>query len=208
MTNTVFTRLQRISWPILCFSLLLLVLNACSDASTPTTTVTNAPPPVWTNYQSNVFTMNYFSNWNAATKDFYLGTHYPPLEMLQGEVFTRSSTTFLQVAYAPDTNNKGSAKDIMLKFLLNSSTAPATTASLSKITLAKETWYQGSIAKQATQSNGEQVQVKETVLGIDRKISSKSTEVYLIFYQDSASTYAQNTQSFFQRMVNSFQFAS
>ena len=206
MTNTAFARLTRISWPSLCFSMLLLALTACSDSTTATTT--NAPPPVWTNYQSHVFTMNYFSSWNAATKDFYLGTHYPQLEMLQGESFTKGETTFLQVAYAVDTSGKASAKDIMLTFLLNSSSAPAKTSSLTTTTLAKETWYQGSVEKQITQSNGAQVSVKETVLGMDRKIGPKSTEVYLIFYQDSPGTYAQNTHDFFQRMVNSFQFAS
>ncbi len=199
MTHVLLTRLPG---PLLCFVIVLAFLSSCSDAST-----TREPPPqpVWRNYQGQAFTMSYFSNWDVATKDFYLGTRYPPLEMLQGEIFTRSGA-FLQVAYATKTNKQASAQDILLKFLLNSSTRSAAKSSLSTITLDKATWYQGTVAKQVKQKDGTVLAVEETALGIDRKTSSKSAEIYLILYQDNASSYPQNTHDFFERMVNSFQF--
>ena len=149
--------------------------------------------------------MNYFSNWSVATKDLYLGTHYPPLEMLQGMIFTSGGapTTYLQVAYAISTDKTASAKDILLKFLLNASPAPG----LSTTTLDNETWYQGSIEKQVKQSNGSLLALKETALGINHKVSAQQTKIYLIFYQDAASTYTRDTHDFFERMVNSFHFA-
>jgi hypothetical protein len=204
LTHTLLARLARVYGPFLCFVMLLATLSSCSDAST--TSASPAPPPVWKNYQGLAFTMSYFSNWDAATKDFYLGTRYPPLEMLQGEIFTRSGA-FLQVAYAVKTNKQASVQDIMLKFLLNASAQPAAKSSLSTTTLDKATWYQGTVTKQAKQSNGTVLAVEETALGIDRKTGSKSDEIYLILYQDSASSYPQNTRDFFERMVNSFQFA-
>jgi hypothetical protein len=198
------TWLARLSGPLLCFVILLALLSSCSNAST--TSAPPAPPPVWKNYQGNAFTMSYFSNWSTATKDFYLGTRYPPLEMLQGEIFTRNGA-FLQVAYAMKTNKQASAQDIMLKFLLNPSTQPAAKSSLSTTTLDKATWYQGTVTKQVKQRNGTVLAVEETALGIDRKTGPKSDGIYLIFYQDNASSYPQNTRDFFERMVNSFQFA-
>lgn len=203
MKHTPLARLAHIYCPCLLPAVLLVVLSSCSG-----TAVKNAPPPVWTHYQGNTFALGYFSNWSVSTKDLYLGTRYPPLEMLQGETFTRNNaaTAFLQVVYAMPTNSKASAQDIMLKFLLNSSPQAAAPSSLSKITLAQETWYQGSVEKQVKQSNGTPLTIKQTALGIDRKNSAGKAEVYLIIYQDSTDTYAQDTHDFFERMVNSFQF--
>jgi len=205
LTHTLLARLARVYGPLLCFVVLLATLSSCSNASTTSTPPT--PPPVWKNYQGQAFTMSYFSSWGAATKDFYLGTRYPPLEMLQGEIFTRNGA-FLQVAYAVKMDKQANAQDIMLKFLLNAATQPATKASLSTTTLDKATWYQGTVTKQVKQSNGTVLAIEETAFGIDRRTGSKSSEMYFIFYQDTASSYPQNTRDFFERMVNSFQFAS
>src|SRR5579875_84658 len=201
--NSLITRLTRIFYLSLCFSVALLVLSSCSGGTTIT------PPPVWKNYQGSAFTLSYLSNWEVATKDFYLGTQYPQLEMLQGMVFIKqgSASTFLQVEYAVRTNSLASAKDIMLKFLLGSSGHPAPASSLSQTILAGENWYQGTVEKRVSQG-GSTLSIKETVLGVDRVISSKSTEIYLLFYQDVASTYSQNVHDFFTRMVKSFRFAS
>jgi hypothetical protein len=117
-----------------------------------------------------------------------------------------NAPTFLQVAYAARISGATSAKAIMLTFLLGSSDHPAAPSSLSQITLAGETWYQGTVQKQVSQGNGSPLSVKETVLGIDRTISSNKTEIYLILYQDAAGTYSQNVHDFFTRMVKSFQF--
>jgi hypothetical protein len=192
---------------VLYLALLLVSLSSCSFFGAGAPTI-QAAPPVWTSYQSTLFTMKYFSNWDVATKDFYLGTHYPQLEMLQGTLFTKqgASTTFLQVAYATKINKAASAKDIMLKFLLASSTQPAAASSLSTTMLSGETWYQGSIEKQITQSDGPKLEMQETALGVDRTTSSGSTEIYLIFYQDTTRTFDQNTHDFFERMIQSFQF--
>lgn len=192
--------LARVCCLCLCLVVASGILSSCSDAAAK-----KSPPPVWTNFQSNAFTMNYFSNWSVATKDLYLGTHYPPLEMLQGMLFTSAGapSTYLQVAYAISSDKTASAKDILLKFLLNASPTPG----LSTTILDNETWYQGSIKKQARQSNGSLLALKETALGVNHKVSARQTEIYLIFYQDAASTYTQNTHDFFERMVNSFHFA-
>ncbi len=200
--DALITLLARISCSFLGV-LVPIVLSSCSGATT-----TRISPPVWTNYRGNAFTINYLSNWDVATKDLYLGTRYPQLEMLRGTVFTRqgASTTFLQVVYAVRTSNTASAKDIMLKFLLGSPSHSAAASSLSTTTLAGENWYQGSIEKQVSQGDGPTVAVKEMVLGIDHATGGKSTEIYLIFYQDATSTYTQNTRDFFQRMLTSFHF--
>ena len=201
--NSLIARLSRMFYLPLCLAVILIVLSSCSGGTSTTTA-----PPVWKSYQGSAFTLSYLSNWEVATKDLYLGTHYPQLEMLQGMAFVKqgNAATFLQVVYAVRTSSAASAKDIMLKFLLGSSGHPATVSSLSQTALAGETWYQGTVEKQVSQGNGSTLSVKETVLGIDRTISSKSTEIYLIFYQDAASTYSQNVRDFFTRMVKSFQF--
>lgn len=197
--KTLIARVARVCCLGLCLAVTLGILSSCSG-----TAAKKAPPPVWTHFQGSAFAMNYFSNWSIATKDLYLGTHYPPLEMLQGMLFTSgsASTTYLQVSYATSTSKTASAKDIMLKFLLTSSSA----SSLSTTTLDNETWYQGSLEKQVKQSDGSLLSIKETALGVNHKTSAHNTEIYLIFYQDAASTYTQNTRAFFERMVNSFHF--
>lgn len=174
--NSLIARLTRIIYLSLCFAVALLVLSSCSGGTAA------APPPVWKNYQGSAFTLSYLSNWEVATKDFYLGTQYPQLEMLQGMAFIKqgSATTFLQVEYAVRTSSLASAKDIMLKFLLGSSDHPASASSLSQMMLAGESWYQGTVEKQVSQG-GSTLSIKETVLGIDRTISPKSTEIYLLF---------------------------
>lgn len=201
--NTLRTHLARPFYPLLGL-LVLLALSACSGAST-----TSAPPPAWKNYQSQLFTMSYLSNWQITTKDLYLGTRYPQLEMLNGMAFTRQggATTFLQVTYATKTASAVSAKDIMLKFLLGSAAHPAAAASLSTTTLDGASWYQGTAEKQASQPDGSTVTVKETVLGIDHATSAGGAEIYLIVYQDAVNTYGQTERDFFQRMVTSFHFA-
>lgn len=202
--NSLIARLSRMFYLSLCLVVVLVVLSSCSGD-----TSTTAAPPVWKNYRGSAFTLSYFSNWEVATKDVYLGTRYPRLEMLQGMAFVKqaNATTFLQVAYAARTSKAASVKDIMLTtFLLGSSGHPAAPSSLSQITLAGETWYQGTVEKQVSQGDGSTLLVKETVLGIDRTISSNNTEIYLILYQDAAGTYSQNVHDFFTRMVKSFQF--
>jgi len=203
--NSLIARLSRMFYLPLSLVVVLVVLSSCSGGAS-----TTAAPPVWKNYQGSAFTLSYLSNWEVATKDVYLGTRYPQLEMLQGMAFVKQANaiTFLQVAYAGRTSSAVSAKGIMLKFLLGSSSHPAAPSSLSQTTLAGETWFQGTVEKQVSQGNGSPLSVKETALGIDRTISSNKTEIYLIFYQDAASTYSQNVQNFFTRMVKSFQFVS
>lgn len=195
-----FIPLVHRSWfCVLCLLWLLVALSSCGDASSP---------PVWKNYQGTAFTMNYFSNWDVAAKDFYLGTHYPPLEMMQGMVFTKqgNETTFVQVVYAENTNGKASVSDLLRKFILGSLQQPVAASSLTTTALAGDDWSQGVVEKQVSVNNGSQVSVKETALGVQHAVSPNQTEIYIIIYQDTVSAYDQTKHDFFTRMVNSFHF--
>ena len=188
-----------------CLSLagLVILLSACGDNNS-----SQARPAVWTNYQGQAFAMNYFSSWGVATKDLYLGTSYPELEMMQGIAFTspdNGTTTFVQVVYAENSSGKASINDLLRKYILGSLKQPVAASSLTTTTLAGETWSQGTVEKTV---NGSATQVKETALGISYKAHSGKAELYLIIYQTDASTAGKTYQDFFARMVNSFQFAS
>src|ERR1700680_2399739 len=84
-----------------CLSLagLVILLSACGDNNQ-----SQAKPAVWTNYQGQAFAMNYFSSWGVATKDLYLGTSYPQLEMMQGIAFTSPDNGTIQVVYAENSS--------------------------------------------------------------------------------------------------------
>ncbi len=194
----------------LCLPVLLVGLSSCSffglGAAPP-------KPAVWTNYQGKMFTMNYFTNWDVGTKDMYLGTSYPQMEMLQGIDFANqgSLTSFVRVVYAENTNGKASVSDLLSKYILGTVTQPLPASSLTNTTLAGETWSQGIAEKQVSSTGdtgGSLVQVKETALGVSYKVGTNSTELYLLIYQDATSTYNQTNHDFFTRMMNSFHFAT
>lgn len=183
---------------------LLVVLSACGASAPP------AKPAVWTNYQGNVFAMNYFSSWGVGTKDLYLGATYPQLEMLQGMAFTSpdSATTFVQVVSAANTNGKVSVSDLLSKHVLGTPTAPVATTKFTTTTLGGVTWTQGVGEKQVTGNDGSTVTVQETALGVSRVVSAGKTEIYLLLYQNQTGSAGQAAQSYLTRMVNSFKFAS
>ena len=188
-----------------CLSLagLVILLSACGDNNQ-----SQAKPAVWTNYQGQAFAMNYFSSWGVATKDLYLGTSYPQLEMMRGIAFTspdNGTTTLVQVVYAENSSGKASINDLLRKYILGSLKQPVAASSLTTTTLAGETWSQGTVEKTV---NGSATQVKETALGVSYKVHSSKAELYLIIYQADASAAGKTYQDFFARMVNSFQFAS
>jgi hypothetical protein len=188
-----------------CLSLmgLVILVSACGDSAPPP-----ARPAVWTPYQGQAFAMTYLNSWGVATKDLYLGTSYPELEMLQGMAFTspdNGTTTFLQVVSAEDSSGKASVQGLLLKYILGTSTQPVAASSLTTTTLAGETWSQGTVEKT---DNGSTTQVKETALGVKHKAPSGKTELYVIIYQADASTAEKIYQDFFARMMDSFQFAS
>ncbi len=183
---------------------LLMLLSSCGD-STP-----SAKPATWTNYQGKAFVMNYFSSWGVATKDLYLGTSYPQLEMLQGMAFTspESATTFVQVVYAENTDGKASVSDLLRKYILGTLKQPVAASSLTKTTLAGETWSQGVIEKQVSTNNASTVLIKKAALGVNHVVNANKKEIYLIIYQDETSSFDKTAQDFFTRMVNSFRFGS
>lgn len=194
----------------LCLPALLVVLSSCSFLGLG---ATPAKPAVWTNYQGKMFAMNYFTDWDVATKDMYLGTSYPQLELLQGMVFANqgSPTTFVQVVYAGSTTGDASISDLLRKHILGTDSQPLAAANLTNTTLAGVTWSQGVVEKQISSTGspgGSQVQVKETALGVSYPVKANQTEVYLIIYQDATSTYDQTNHDFFTRMMNSFHFVA
>lgn len=200
---------SRRNW-LWCLSLpaLLMVLSSCAffGSGAPP-----AKPATWTNYQSQVFAMNYYTSWNVSTRGLYLGTSYPPLEALQGMIFSDqgSPTTFVQVVYAENTDGKASISDLLSKYILGTVQQPVAASSLTTTTLAGQTWSQGTLEKQVSSSGapgGSALKVKETALGVSTALSSGKQEVFLIVYQDSSSTYSQTQHDYFTRMVNSFQF--
>jgi len=197
------------SWWV-CLPGLLVVLSSCSlfGGETPPQN-----PPAWTNYQGKDFTMNYFSNWDIGTKDLYLGTSYPQLELLQGTSIIKHgvSLPLVQVVHANNPGGGTTLNDILLKFILGSPKKPVATTSLTSTTLAGESWSQGSVEKQMNVSNGsnkQTVSVKETALGINHTVAPNKTEIYIIILQDAASTYDKTDHDTFERMVKSFHFAS
>jgi hypothetical protein len=183
---------------------LLIVLSACGASSPP------AKPAVWTKYQNDTFAMNYFSNWGVGTKDLYLGTSYPELEMLHGMAFTSpdNATTFVQVISGTNTSGKASVSDLLRQAVLGTPQKPAASASLTTTTLDGVTWSQSSIEKQATTADGSSQTVKETALGISYPAGAKQPVVYLILYQDAVNTYSTTSHDVFSRMVNSFRFVA
>jgi hypothetical protein len=199
----VFVANKSRSW-LLCLALtgLLAVLSACGAPP--------AKPAVWTNYQGNVFAMNYYSSWGVGTKDLYLGTSYPQLEMLQGMAFTSpdTSTTFVQVIYSANTDGKASVSDLLTKHILGTQTAPVAATKLTTTTLGGVTWTQGVVQKQVTAADGSTSNVQETALGVSRVVSAGQTEIYLIIYQNQTGSSASAAQSYLTRMINSFKFAS
>ncbi len=204
--NNVVIRSGKISLCSLLCLFLLVLLSACSLFGG------DAPPKpaVWTNYQGDMFAMNYFTDWDLATKDMYLGTSYPALEMLQGMIFSDqgSTTTFVQVVYASDSTGHASVSDFLSQHLLGTVKQPASVAQLTTTTLAGETWSQGVVEKQVNitgNPGGAQVQVRETALGVSYSLSA--TQIYFIVYQDAVSTYATTNHTFFTRMLNSFKFS-
>lgn len=203
--STAITRLARVSGLVVSFLALLVVLSACFEASN-----TVSAPPVWKNQRSQLFSMDYMSNWDVSTKDLYLGASSPQLEMLQGTLFTRveDPAASLHVLYAARPNNTVSARDLMLKFFLGSLQHPLQPSSLSTTTLNGKRWYRGSMEKQVKQSDGSTITVKETVLGVDHTISATKSELYFIIYQDATNSYAKTTHDYFERMVKSFHFSS
>lgn len=196
-------------WPgYFALSLLLFVLCSCSFFG-----LGAAPPPVWTHYQNQAFTMDYITSWSPATKDLYFGTSYPQLEMLQGMIFTEqsSATTFVQVVYASATNSNASVSNLLCKYILGTLKQPLASSNLTTIKLAGETWSQGVVEKQVSSTGspgGSPQTVKETALGVSYTVSAGKTEIYLIIYQDATSTYSQTNHDFFTRMVNSFHFGT
>lgn len=187
-----------------CLSLigLLIVLSSCGSPP--------AKPAVWTNYQGNAFAMNYLNSWGVGTKDLYLGTNYPQLEMLHGMAFTSpdNAATFVQVVSAANTDGKASVSDLLRKGILGTPQKPAEASSLTTTQLDGVTWSQSSVEKQVSLPDGSSQKVKETALGVSYPVSAKQTEVYLILYQDADNTYSTTNHDFFSRMVNSFHFAA
>jgi len=200
----VFVANKSRSW-LWCLALtgLLVVLSACGASAPPR-------PAVWTNYQGSAFAMNYFSSWGVGTKDLYLGTSYPQLEMLQGMAFTSpdTSTTYVQVIYAANTDGKASVSDLLSKHILGTQTAPVAASKLTTTTLGGETWTQGVVEKQVVGADGSAATIQETALGVSHVVSPKQTEIYLIIYQNQTGSAASAAQSYLTRMVNSFKFAS
>jgi hypothetical protein len=190
----------------LCLVLLFSLLCSCSFFGLGAT-----PPPVWTNYTGQAFTMNYMTNWTPATKDLYLGTSYPQLEMLQGTIFSEqgNATTFVQVVYANATGTKASVNDLLSEYILGTVKQPFATTNLSAVTLAGQTWTQGVVQKTVSSTGGpggSTDQVKETALGVSYAPSANQTIIYLILYQDVTGNFGQTNKDYFTRMVNSFHF--
>lgn len=204
MKSVLFALLYRRWTCALCLVGLLVLLSACGD-------VTQGGPATWKNYQGSGFRMSYLSSWDVATKDVYLGTSYPQLEMLPGMAFTNTASpaTFVQVAYAQDKTGKASLSSLLRAFMQDSLKPSGAVAPVSVKTLASEHWSQIAVEKQVKvsyETGSSTVTVKETALGIKRSIGPQSTEIYLIIYQDATSTYNQTNQRFFTRMLNSFHF--
>jgi hypothetical protein len=187
---------------------LLLMLSSCSFFGLG---ASPAKPAVWTSYRGQAFSMSYFSNWELATKDLYLGTSYPQLEMLQGMVFSDqgSATTFVQVVYADNVGGSASVSDLLCKYVLGTLKQPLAPSSLTTTTLAGETWSQGSVEKQVSSTGapgGSMLAVKEAALGVSYTVNAHQTKVYLIIYQDASGTFNTTNHNFFTRMLNSFHF--
>ena len=178
------------------------MLSACGASAPP------AKPAVWTNYQGSAFAMNYYSSWGIGTKDLYLGTKYPQLEMLQGMAFTSpdNAETFVQVISGANANGKASVSDMLRMYILGTQQKPVAVSSLTTTKLDGVTWSQSSVEKQVSLTNGSMQKVKETALGVSYPVSAKQTEIYLILYQDATNTYSTTSHDFFSRMVSSFQF--
>lgn len=191
---------------------LLMLLSSCSFFG-PTASASPAKSASWTSYHGKAFTMNYLTNWDVASKDLYLGTSYPQLEMLQGMIFSEqsSATTFVQIVDAQNPGAKASASDLLRDYILGTTKQPLSAANLTTTTLAGETWSQGTVEKQVSASGtpgGSMLAVKETALAVSHTGTNGQPVVYLIIYQDATSSYDKTNQTAFIRMLNSFHFAA
>ncbi len=212
MQQTSIARRARVWLYSLGLPALLIMLSSCSFFG-PTASVSPAKPATWISYHGKAFMMNYLTSWDVATKDLYLGTSYPQLEILQGMIFSDrgSATTFVQVVDAQNPGAKASVSDLLRAYILGTTKHPLSAANLTTTTIAGEAWSQGSVEKQVSATGapgGSMLAVKETALAVSHTGKNGQPEMYLIIYQDATSSYNKTNQTFFTRMLNSFHFAA